>query len=106
MDIDIDVHEQLLKSVAHLRSAATVATEPNQADLAGQLNELANRIDPNGYSPAAPSATSLEDSLRSASAAVDEIPREGRPAAVDLIHAHVDDILRELETRRTGGDEA
>ena len=93
MDINVDVHDLLLHSVAHLRSAADLAARDGRGDAAARLNDLADRIDPHRYAAPAADATSMAESLRFAAAALNEIPDDGRPEAADLIRDLVGDLI-------------
>ena len=92
MDINVDVHDLLLHSVAHLRSAAELAAGDGRQDAAARLNDLADSIDPHRYAAPAADATSMAESLRSAATVLDQIPDAGRPKAADLIRDLVDDL--------------
>lgn len=92
MDINVDVHDLLLHSVAHLRTATDLAAGEGRGDAAARLNDLADRIDPHRYAAPAAGATSMAESLRSAATALDQIPDHGGPEAADLIRDLVDDL--------------
>lgn len=93
MDIDIDVHAVLLDSVRHLRAASNIASQGDHGALAVRLNQLADRIDPHHYASPATGAESIRGALRAALAALDEIPQDDPPAAVNLIRALVEEVL-------------